>query len=406
MFDEIGKLVQQVFDPHKMRDHEGNALVSLDAIGDVQQYVKRGSGLIKQGEYTRARAIFENAIALDPQSAAAHTGHGEALYHLAQYDEALASLSQAITLKADHARAYTLRGIVHQVLHHWDDALQDFDRAVELTTGTDYVPLLNRGIVRGNKKMIDEGLSDLNRALGLVSQKAIRAVIYYHMGTIKAGEGLYEQAIQDYSRSITADPEKLYTYEGRARIYFAQNRYQQAIADWTHIFADEPDVMPLLYRAQAYWRSGDEDNALADYHEAVKLFPDSAPAHSARGYYRAASGELDEALADANYAIEIAPEAASGYTTRGYIHFLKGDFEQSLLDFEQAIAVMDTDDQLPPIGKAAALHRLGRAEEAIAIWHTIQDLDPRLKDADQFTDYLPVTDAFSEEIRKVITAAS
>lgn len=406
MFDSIGKFVQQVFDPYRIRDHEGNVLMPLDSIGDVQQYVKRGYDLMDQKEFMRAQAIFENAYALDTQSADACCGRGEALYHQAKYDDALTALTEAITLDVDHTRSYTMRGVVHQVLHQWDEALKNFDRAVALSEEKDFVSLMNRGIVRGEKRMVDEALSDLNKALGVVADKATRAVVYYQMGRIKAGEGLYEQAIEDYSRSITADPEKLYTYEGRARIYFAQNRYQQAIADWTHILAQEPDILPLLHRAQTYWRCGDEDSALADYHEGVKRFPNSAPAYSARGYYRAACGELDAALADAEHAISIAEDAASGFVTRGYVHFLKEDFEQALLDFDRAVAVMDASDELPPIGKAAVLHRLGRVGEAVEIWNAMENADPRLKDADTFGEYLPAEDAFSQEIRKVIKASN
>jgi|GEM_PF-5218491 len=385
------------------RDKEGNVLVPLDEMGNIEHYIQRGNEFIRDGKTIRAQAIFENILKLDENNVEGYSGLGTAYYHQAMYTEALESLDKAIELDETHARSYTMRAVTYQQLGDWTAALVNFDQAVELTEEKDYVSLLNRGIVRGYEKMVDEALSDMNKALDLVSDKATQSVIYYERAQLKAGEERYDQAIVDYSKSITADPEKLYTYEGRAQAYLATDQHDQAIADYTHIYNAEPNAMPLLYRAQIYWRNDDNVSAKSDYNEAVKKFPTDPQAWSARGYYRAATGDHENALEDCEKAIEIAPEHSTGYISRGYTYFLMKDYEQALIDFDQAVGE-ETVEALPIIGKAVALHALGRKDEAIDLWKTIQEQDKRFRSVPLFEDYLPIVDTFTKEAQQIIAA--
>jgi lipoprotein NlpI len=63
-------------------------------------------------------------------------------------------------------------------------------------------------------------------------------------------------------------------------------------------------------RAAAYHEQGDNDRAIADYTEAIRLDPESSVAHFARGLSYLFAGSVEKALADLDQASVHAPENA------------------------------------------------------------------------------------------------
>jgi lipoprotein NlpI len=68
--------------------------------------------------------------------------------------------------------------------------------------------------------------------------------------------------------------------------------------------------MPFVARGYAYSVKGDNDRAIADYSEAIRLDPKSAMAYSARGRSYLFAGTVERALADFNQASAQEPKDA------------------------------------------------------------------------------------------------
>jgi tetratricopeptide (TPR) repeat protein len=92
----------------------------------VSQY-NSGVKLMKQGQYQKAQAQFEAALAKNPDMAQAHNNLGYSLRKQGpqNYDEALRHYDRAIALDANLAEAYMYRGVLYMLTGNEDKALED-----------------------------------------------------------------------------------------------------------------------------------------------------------------------------------------------------------------------------------------------------------------------------------------
>lgn len=82
--------------------------------------------------YDQAIADCNEAIRLDPSSAAAYSNRGAVYIYLREYDKAFADLIEAIRLKPDYARAFNNRGWAYNNSGQYEKALADLNEAIRL----------------------------------------------------------------------------------------------------------------------------------------------------------------------------------------------------------------------------------------------------------------------------------
>lgn len=122
----------------------------------------------------------------------------------------------------------------------------------------------------------------------------------------------------------------------------------------------------------AWHDRGDNDRAIADYDQAIKLDPINAKAYDNRGNARKAKGQSDLAVADFDQAIKLDPNNAIAYFNRGSIWDDRGDDDRALADYDQAIKLK------PDYAKAynnRGLIREAKGDLALAI----ADLDQAIR---------------------------
>ena len=109
-----------------------------------------------------------------------------------------------------------------------------------------------------------------------------------------------------------------------------------AIADYSEaIRLDPKDTDAYKNRGDAYQNKGDYDRAIADYSEAIRLDPKYAGAYNNRGDAYRDKGDNDRAIADYNEAIRIDPKYANAYNSRGAAYRAKGDNDRAIADYRR-----------------------------------------------------------------------
>jgi tetratricopeptide (TPR) repeat protein len=107
---------------------------------------------------------------------------------------------------------------------------------------------------------------------------------------------------------------------------------------------DKGLVASYFNRAQIYFRNEDYDRAIADFSAYIRLNPVSVAAFNERGLSYAKKGEYDRAIADYTEAIRLDRVSVLPYINRGSAYEKKGELEKALSDFRTAGSTTASED--------------------------------------------------------------
>src|SRR5262245_35935250 len=164
--------------------------------------------------------------------------------------------------------------------------------------------LVMRARIRWVQEQTGEALSDLTAALR-VEPRCVEAFVL--RAEIKLKGRNHQEALADLSRAIELDGKHRSAYLLRAQVYNSLGRHAEAIGDiTTHLKVVNPkDAVALTRRGQAYFRSGQLEQALADLGEGIKLDPKNPDPFYERAQIHERTEKLAEALADYTKHLEL-----------------------------------------------------------------------------------------------------
>ncbi|ACK67605.1 Tetratricopeptide TPR_2 repeat protein [Rippkaea orientalis PCC 8801] len=121
--------------------------------------------------------------------------------------------------------------------------------------------------------------------------------------------------------------------------------------------------------------SGDNQGAIADFNQAIKIKSDLAEAYYNRGLAKSNLGDYQGAISDYNQAIEIKPDYAAAYNNRGLTKYNLGDNQGAITDYTQAIEIKP-DDADAYYNRGLAKYNLGDKQGAIADYNQAIKIKP------------------------------
>ncbi|MDR2068841.1 MAG: tetratricopeptide repeat protein [Spirochaetaceae bacterium] len=136
--------------------------------------------------------------------------------------------------------------------------------------------LLLNALYAHNKNKFDEAIRFYSRILEMKPDNFIASLIYKHRGMANFAQSYYEDAVEDFSRSLELDPKSYKAAYYRGVVRAVEQQYSAAIDDFTLALTINPYQNFCLYRrGQAYYHLGDYPQALADCEAALVLDPHS-----------------------------------------------------------------------------------------------------------------------------------
>ncbi len=149
---------------------------------------------------------------------------------------------------------------------------------------------------------------------------------------------LFDEAIDFYSKELLTNPSNALAHSHLGIIWVFLNNQDKALADFTEAIRLEPTV------SHHYWNRGnvlrdmsEYEKAIADYNDALRIDPRNAFAFNGRGLLWSKKNEPDKAIADFTAAIRIDPQFAWAYKNRGFAWSKKVEYDKAIADYTEAI---------------------------------------------------------------------
>ena len=109
---------------------------------------------------------------------------------------------------------------------------------------------------------------------GSLSQRDLLATLV-NRGIVAVALEDYQQAVQDYERAVTLEPQSGEVFVNRGNLFFMGDAFDKAVAEYSTAIRMGLNKEHIAYynRGLAYEKMKDPENAAADYRRASELAP-------------------------------------------------------------------------------------------------------------------------------------
>jgi tetratricopeptide (TPR) repeat protein len=129
-----------------------------------------------------------------------------------------------------------------------------------------------------------------------------------------------------------------HAFRDRVIGYRMKSDNDHAMQDYDQAIKVTPnDARLFVYRADMYFREHDYDRSIADNTEAIRLDPNNDDAQRSRAKAYAEKGQYDRAIADYSEAIRRQPKYFWLFVGRALVYFKLGQFDDAIADFDAAL---------------------------------------------------------------------
>jgi tetratricopeptide (TPR) repeat protein len=155
----------------------------------------------------------------------------------------------------------------------------------------------------------------------------------YRQGLKLLKQGHADQALMQFDKCISMDPQYGPAYIDRSSAHLQLNQSDKAIADANmalNLIPDNPGV--YCNRGIAYWKMNQRQKALEDFSRVISMSPADHLGYMNRGAALVEMGQYENGITDLNKAISISPRIARPYHNRSlaYAKLAERDRQQAV----------------------------------------------------------------------------
>jgi tetratricopeptide (TPR) repeat protein len=204
---------------------------------------------------------------------------------------------------------------------------------------------------------------------------------YITKGNKKFAENNYKEAIIEYSKTITIDPNNHAAYFNRGLSKAKLKDYQSAISDYNRAIEINPkDSVAYFNRGNAKYNLKDYQSAISDYNRAIEINPKDSVAYFIRGNAKYNLKDYQSAISDYNRAIDINPNYSDAYFNRGNVKCDLKDYQSAISDYTRAIEI-NPKDSVAHLNRGNAKYNLKDYQSAISDYTRAIEINPNYSDA-------------------------
>jgi len=289
-----------------------------------------GEALIVAKEPTKAEEVFQKALDANPKSVPASVGLAASLEAQGKLEEAKVSLEH--TLK-DSPASVGLRERLAQVclkLGQKPEALAHYQAEIQAGHPTVSIRLAVARLALDLGK-VELAQSETKKVFDISPRNAEAA---YYMARVHEAHNSNGLALTEYRHATTWGNTPLYAL-GYGRLLDKLGKQNEALASFANAIS-LPEAR--MERGRIYFRTGDIENALADFEAAAKMTPKAADPIILQGLCFDKLGQTAKADASYRAALKIDPDAPEPHYRLGRTEMDHAKLSSAIEHFRKAMA--------------------------------------------------------------------
>jgi tetratricopeptide (TPR) repeat protein len=326
-----------------------------------------GTERYQQGGVLEACQHFQQALLVQPNDFWSQYLLAACQLKLARPAEAEVGLTKCLSRRPDFLWAHLLRGLAREQRNAFEAAESDFRAALALGGDAEarYVVHVTRGLLRFRRRQLPEAAADLEQAIAL---KPGRFNAYVSLARVYQAQQRWDESSARFEQAGRLQPPREVAAEcqaERSRNCYLAGRYPEALDAAAEALRQWPEY------AEGHQRRALALLALRRYPEAVAAFDQclaaggkaGADLYRGRGRARMALGDPLGARDDYTRALELEPDPHL-LAHRGWAYFFADAWKPALRDFDDALR-QDPATPDARIGRGLARVMLGDFRAAV-----------------------------------------
>lgn len=304
----------------------------------INTLLQQAYGYHQQGELSRARDLYEQALGID----------------------------------GDNQDALVLLGALHYESDDYETAVAYFEKLLRLAPErTDFLPNLAAALQLSQRPQ--EAAVLYRRVLELTPEDPSA---HYNLAAALRDSGDSAAAIARFERALELAPDYAKAHNSLGAVYRQLGQFEAARRHFTIAAELAPDyALAWINLGDTERQQGQAEAAAGAYTQAARLVPTDAGLQYQLGRLYQELGQLEASLQHLNRAVELQPQFAAAWRSLGMSQQTLGQYQASLASFEQAISLQpDYAEALNNLGNS--LRELGDVEAAAEAYRSAQALAP------------------------------
>ncbi|MGO3182539.1 MAG: tetratricopeptide repeat protein [Aequorivita sp.] len=272
----------------------------------------------------------------------------DSLYTLAEkqfsnnyVNTAISTLNQAIAIDSFYFKAYVFRSELYYENIEFEKSIEDCN---QVTSNLKSIPeiYLRRGLANYHRGRKEQAIPDFTKSITL---RPTAKAYYYRAKTIcqSSNPDCCECPINDLDSAIALDPEYSRALTLRGDLLLSSGKYERAIVDFDRVLKNESDNLDVLFkRAECHVQLNHDSEAEADYTRLTELNAYLPTAFFRKGFYSAKRNyhqpdSLKNAISYYDQAITLDPSVSSYYYHRAISKKMRSNYSDAIKDLDTAI---------------------------------------------------------------------
>jgi protein O-mannosyl-transferase len=195
------------------------------------------------------------------------------------------------------------------------------------------------------------------------------SMTYVQVGTWKNSEILWTNVLQYHKNAALP-------WNNRGVYYREAGQNDKALADFNESIKLAPNASAYNSRGKVYFETKKYQEAMSDYSAAVKLEPLLAEAYANRAAVYGTLNNVNEAIRDINKALELEPNNINALVNRGAAFLATKQYDLSIKDLTRVIE-LEPNHQNGHLNRSLAYKESGQTEKALADAQKYVSINPK-----------------------------